>query len=149
MFPSFLSCFLCVRTFYSISPYYFVYYVSMLSLYFTISLCLCFQVTCTISLYWYVMFPSFLFCFLCVRTFYSISPYPLCMFMFPHFRTISPCIFSRARYVSIPYAISPYTCMFMFPSFLSCFLCVRTFYSVSPYFMCLCFHVFVLFHHIY
>ena len=60
------------------------------------------------------MYPSFLSCFLCVRTFYSISPYLLCMFMCP--------------------------------SFLFCFLCVRTFYSISPYsFVCYVSKLFILF----
>ena len=58
----------------------------------------------------------------------------------------------------IVYTISPCICMFMYPSFLSCFLCVRTFYSISPYFVvCLCIQafypvsyvsgLFTLFHH--
>jgi hypothetical protein len=149
--------------FHSISPYCYVYvsklpvlfhhisvcYVSMFSLYFTILLCLCIQGTRTISpyylyimcpsflscflcvrtfysisLYWYVMCPSFLFCFLCVRTFYSISSYLSCMFMCPHLCTISPCIL-------IVRVMYPYL------------------YAISPYIVvCLCVHVFSLFHYI-
>ena len=52
----------------------------------------------------------------------------------------------RASYANV-YTISPCICV-MYPSFLSCFLCVRTFYSISPLFVYLCIHAFTLFHHI-
>ena len=64
--------------------------------------------------------------------------------MFSLYFTILLCLCVQGTYT-----ISPYYLYIMCPSFLSCFLCVRTFYSVSLYVMCLCIHVFVLFHHIY
>ena len=63
---------LCIQAFYPVSYVSELFtlfhhcsyiYVSMLLLYFTILLCLCIQVTCTISLY----------CMLCVQAFYPVS----------------------------------------------------------------------------
>ena len=79
------------------------------------------------------MCPSFLSCFLCVRTFYSISSYLLCMFMCPHLCTISPSILIMHVYVSILICYFTIHC---------CMLCVQAFYPVSYVS-----GLFTLFHH--
>ena len=111
----------------------------MCSLYFTILLCLCFQVTCTISLY----------CMLCVQAFYPVSYVSELFTLFHHifmYVYVSAFVYyftvhiNRARYVSI--LICYFTIqisMFMYP-------CVH---SISPYCYVYVSKVLTLFHHTY
>ena len=130
---------LCIQAFYPVSYVSELFtlfhhcsyiYVSMLLLYFTILLCLCIQVTCTISLY----------CMLCVQAFYPVSyvselftlfPILFCIFMCPCFYSISPYCYV---YVSKLLALFHYTDM----------LCIQAFYPVSYVS-----GLFTLFHHIF
>jgi hypothetical protein len=174
-FTMFVVC-LCIQAFGSISPYecmfmypcflsispYLLYvyvsklltlfhhtilyiYVSMLLLYFTILLvCLCIQVTCTISLYRYVYVSKLL----------ALFHHIVCMFMYPHLCTISPCILIVRVMYPYLYAISPYRlvclCIHVFTLFhhIAMFMYPRYLHYFTIH-MCLCIHVFVLFHHIY
>ena len=163
MFPSFrsispLHVYVSMLLFY-FTIFYYVYVSKLLALFhhdvclcfhvFTlfhhILLCLCVQVTYTISPYWYVYVSK-------LSLYFTIS----CMFMFPH----SFVLFHRAYLivrVMYPYlnAISP-CILYVYVSM--CLLYFTIFYYVyvsklltlfHHTIMCLCVHVFVLFHHIY
>ena len=78
----------------------------------------------------------------------------VCMFMYPHLCTISPCILIVRVMYPYLYAISPYRlvclCIHVFTLFhhIAMFMYPRYLHYFTIH-MCLCIHVFVLFHHIY
>ena len=117
MCQNFLLYFTTVRIFmypcfYSISPYCYVYVSKLLALFHYTDM-LCIQAFYPVSYVsgLFTLFHHIFYVCLCVQAFYSVS------------------------YVSELFTLFHHTLLYvMCPSFLSCFLCVRTFYSISPYY---------------
>ena len=109
--------------------------------YFTILICLCFQAFYSVS------YVSELF-----TLFHHIF---LCMFMYPYYSHYFTVHINRARYVSMFWYYFTIHFLYVYLSMISLYftiflcLCIQVTYTISPYVMCLCIHVLVLFHHIY
>ena len=128
MCPSFLSCFLCVRTFYSISHTFFVY------------LCVhAFTLFHHIAMF---MYPSYLHYFTILICYVSklFILFPMCQDFLLYFTISFMYVYVSKLFILFPMCqdfLLYFTILFLYvmcPSFLSCFLCVRTFYSISPYY---------------
>ena len=119
-----------MRIVYTISPCLLYVYVSkLLALFHHTSVCLCIHVFSLFHhIYYMFMYPSYLHYFTIL----------FCIFMYPCFYSISP--YFWYVYVSKLLALFHYTDMFMYPSF-------WLYFTIS--FVCLCIHIYVLFHRAY